>query len=112
MKVRIGIVAWRPDARPTHWRWTMSKKATAREIFVPAAGPAGGSAPPGEIPTPQAAEGADAALTDATRELRRRMIAEAAYFQAERRGFTPGCELEDWLAAEAQVDVGHSRASA
>jgi len=26
-----------------------------------------------------------------------RMIAEAAYYQAERRGFAPGFELEDWL---------------
>lgn len=37
-------------------------------------------------------------------ERRRRMIAEAAYFRAERRGFEAGCELEDWLAAEAEVD--------
>jgi hypothetical protein len=27
-------------------------------------------------------------------------IREAAYFLAARRGFTPGHELEDWLAAE------------
>ena len=31
------------------------------------------------------------------------MIAEAAYFCAERRGFAPGHELEDWLQAEAQL---------
>jgi len=37
-------------------------------------------------------------------ERRRHMIAEAAYFRAERRGFEAGYELEDWLAAEAQVD--------
>jgi len=30
-------------------------------------------------------------------------VAEAAYFQAKQRGFTPGFEVEDWLAAEAQV---------
>jgi len=30
-------------------------------------------------------------------------IAEAAYFQAEQRGFAPGFEMKDWLAAEAQV---------
>ena len=30
-------------------------------------------------------------------------IATAAYFRAEARGFTPGHELEDWLAAEAEV---------
>ena len=31
------------------------------------------------------------------------MIAEAAYFAAERRNFEPGYELTDWLAAEQQV---------
>lgn len=30
-------------------------------------------------------------------------VAEAAYYLAEKRGFCPGCELDDWLAAEAQV---------
>jgi hypothetical protein len=30
-------------------------------------------------------------------------VALTAYFIAERRGFEPGHELEDWLAAEAQV---------
>jgi hypothetical protein len=30
-------------------------------------------------------------------------IAEAAYYRAERRGFEPGRETEDWLAAEAEV---------
>lgn len=32
---------------------------------------------------------------------RHAMIAEAAYFRAQRRGFEPGHELEDWLQAEA-----------
>jgi hypothetical protein len=31
------------------------------------------------------------------------MIAEAAYYRAERRGFAPGFELEDWLAAEREI---------
>jgi hypothetical protein len=34
---------------------------------------------------------------------RGRMIAEAAYYRAEKRGFAPGGELQDWLDAEAQV---------
>lgn len=38
----------------------------------------------------------------AQREL---MICEAAYYIAERRGFEGGHELEDWLAAERQVDA-------
>ena len=33
------------------------------------------------------------------------LIARAAYFRAQDRGFAPGHELEDWLAAEAQVDA-------
>jgi hypothetical protein len=35
---------------------------------------------------------------------RHALIAEAAYFRAQRRGFEPGHEEEDWLAAEAEVD--------
>jgi Protein of unknown function (DUF2934) len=40
-----------------------------------------------------------------TPELRHALIAEAAYLRAERRGFAPGHETEDWLAAEAEVDA-------
>jgi hypothetical protein len=32
-----------------------------------------------------------------------RMISEAAYFCAEKRGFVGGLALDDWLAAEEQV---------
>lgn len=38
-------------------------------------------------------------------EHRASLIAEAAYFRSERRGFAAGYELEDWLAAEAEVDA-------
>lgn len=31
------------------------------------------------------------------------MIAQAAYYRAERRGFEPGHEMEDWLAAERDI---------
>ncbi len=32
-------------------------------------------------------------------------IAEVAYFRAEARGFEPGGELDDWLAAEAEYEA-------
>ncbi len=32
------------------------------------------------------------------------MIAEAAYYIAEHRGFTEGHEMEDWLQAEKEID--------
>lgn len=35
---------------------------------------------------------------------RERMIAVKAYYCAERRGFAPGHELEDWCEAEAEID--------
>jgi hypothetical protein len=37
-------------------------------------------------------------------EQRQRMIAEAAYLRAERRGFQGGDPLDDWLQAEAEID--------
>lgn len=35
---------------------------------------------------------------------RHEMIATAAYLRAEQRGFCGGDSLDDWLAAEAEVD--------
>lgn len=37
-------------------------------------------------------------------EQRRNYIEVAAYFIAERHGFTSGRELQDWQAAEAEID--------
>ncbi|MCX7149008.1 MAG: DUF2934 domain-containing protein [Rhodocyclales bacterium] len=36
---------------------------------------------------------------------REQMIAEAAYFRAQQRGFEPGNEMSDWLQAEADVET-------
>lgn len=33
------------------------------------------------------------------------MIAEAAYYRGQRRSFEPGHELEDWCAAESEIDA-------
>ena len=38
-------------------------------------------------------------------EQRRRMIEEAAYFRAERRGFGGGDTLLDWVEAETEIDA-------
>jgi Protein of unknown function (DUF2934) len=59
---------------------------------------------------------ADAATTVTSTNLERReapslladreaRIAEAAYWRAARRGFMPGAELDDWLAAEQEIDA-------
>jgi hypothetical protein len=43
---------------------------------------------------------------------RAELVRMAAYFRAERRGFAPGYEIEDWLAAEAEVAEKLGSASA
>ena len=43
-------------------------------------------------------------------EERQRLIAIAAYYRAEARGFAPGHEKQDWLDAEAEIDALHSKA--
>ncbi len=59
----------------------------------------------------RAADGAEVTASNLERreipsfsESREARIAEAAYWRAERRGFTAGQELDDWLAAEREVD--------
>ena len=37
-------------------------------------------------------------------ETRHQMVAVAAYYLAEQRGFCPGYEIDDWLAAQEEVD--------
>jgi len=38
-------------------------------------------------------------------DARRNLVAAEAYYLAERRGFTAGHELEDWVAAERAIDL-------
>lgn len=42
--------------------------------------------------------------TQLTEEQRQHCIEVAAYHIAEKCGFKDGCDLENWLAAEAEVD--------
>lgn len=51
--------------------------------------------------TPAAPAGAGKAL-GITPEERYRMIATAAYYRAEKRGFVGGDPVQDWLEAEAE----------
>ncbi len=49
--------------------------------------------------------GMPSASMGVTSEERRQLIAEAAYYRSERRSFMPGHELDDWLSAEAEIEV-------
>ncbi|MHB1322572.1 MAG: DUF2934 domain-containing protein [Acidithiobacillus ferrivorans] len=44
------------------------------------------------------------AETNLSEEQRRQYVEVAAYYIAERAGFNGDCELENWLAAEAEID--------
>jgi hypothetical protein len=66
---------------------------------------------------PPVAEVSDGSIPDALPDVkltgapiplpdRETRIAVAAYRRAESRGFEPGYELDDWLAAEREVDAG------
>ena len=36
---------------------------------------------------------------------REQQVATAAYYLAEKRGFTPGNEIDDWLEAEREISL-------
>jgi hypothetical protein len=46
----------------------------------------------------------DAGSAKPEAESRAARIARVAYQRAQQRGFSPGAELEDWLAAEREID--------
>jgi hypothetical protein len=66
--------------------------ATATRTSVPLAAVPGAKKPRG------------GGATKASAANREALIAEAAYYRAEQRGFQGGDPVQDWLAAEAEVD--------
>ena len=79
-------------------------KPRAKKATAPGTSPA--AAPASALGTP--AKGGTLSLPmKISEDVRRSMIAKAAYLRAERRGFSGGHdrEREDWLAAEAEVDA-------
>ena len=85
-----------------------SRRPTDPPRISTAESPSPGKTPPDRKPrAKKAAAPTVPASIEISADVRRGMIAEAAYLRAERRGFTGGHEQEreDWLAAEAEVDA-------
>lgn len=81
------------------------KPATATAETRPAA-PAAPKAIAARPAAPVAAPIAAAAPRNAVSAAeRQRMVAEAAYYRATRRGFGPGDPVRDWVEAEAEIDA-------
>ena len=53
-----------------------------------------------------------ARMTGTSPETRQQMIGEAAYYRYMQRGYAPGHELDDWLAAEADFERASLRGQA
>lgn len=84
----------------------------AKKSAVPApkgvAKPSEAPAKPAATKPASAAKPANAAKPEIAKPSpaeRTKMIAEAAYYLAQKRGFGNGNELADWAAAEKQVDA-------
>jgi hypothetical protein len=84
-------------------------KTSPAATKAPAA-PARKAAAPKKAPTVRAAAEPEAAAPATTVD-REEMVRTAAYFHAERRGFAPGYEVADWLAALAEVEASVRPAS-
>lgn len=81
-------------------------KAPAKAVSkVPAAPKAAASKPAGEVKkkAPAAKKLVEKPAAPSPAE-RQRWVATAAYHRAERRGFAPGYEVQDWLDAEAEIN--------
>ncbi|MGA7541321.1 MAG: DUF2934 domain-containing protein [Steroidobacteraceae bacterium] len=92
-----------PNSAPATDKATQRRRAAPLKTDIKTDAASGAS-------TPVTVASTTAAISQGTR---RAMIEQAAYLRAERRGFAPGGEVEDWMAAEAEVDAllraGHGR---
>lgn len=86
-----------PKKKPAVKKAAASGKSQKTAVKKPAAKKAS--------PPKKAAAAPGRAMRPFTAEERWRMIAEAAYLIAEKRGFVGGDPAEDWYAAEAQINT-------
>jgi hypothetical protein len=77
------------------------RKPRVKKETTAAAAPAEAKAPA----KPRKTAAKRAAKLKVTPDQRHDMVCTAAYFIAEKRGFTHGYDHDDWLAAEMQVDA-------
>ncbi|HKE45959.1 MAG TPA: DUF2934 domain-containing protein [Steroidobacteraceae bacterium] len=80
-----------------------AKSTKSRRKTSSVASPASVASPEPSIEARETAP-ASAERTQITVSDRHGMIALAAYYRAEKRRFAPGFEVEDWVAAEREVD--------
>ena len=94
-----------PDSsRPSKPAVAKPAKASTAQAPSPAITPQAAPERPKRVAKPKTPTAAPV-RAQVSEDTRRAMIAESAYLRAERRGFAPGGEVEDWMAAEREVDA-------
>jgi hypothetical protein len=92
----VAAAKAKTPAKATGKTGTVAKQAPAKTAATKAA--------PKKAAAPKAARAPAKKPKSVPQEQRRNYIEMAAYYIAERRGFTPGNPLEDWVQAEAEID--------
>lgn len=85
------------SASATDTAKTPAKKTTPRATTAKSKGN-------GEIAAAKKSTKASGLMGGVTPEQRYRMICDAAYYRAERRGFIGGDPAQDWIDAELEID--------
>jgi hypothetical protein len=80
-----------PSAQTRSQKGKATSKATGHAAVVASKSKQGNS---------EVRPGSRSALSTQERQM---LVARAAYFRAEKRGFAPGSELQYWVEAEAEV---------
>ena len=83
---------------------TMSVKTTGKEMKSPKVAKPRAVKPRAATGVKAAKEGKGTNAISLSADDRHQMISERAYLIAEQRGFQGGDAVNDWLAAEAEVD--------
>jgi hypothetical protein len=83
----------------------MATRRTTGSVRTPATTQPAEKATPSRREVSKGAESGASAAIAVSAATRHQMVAQSAYLRAERRGFTAGGEVEDWLLAEAEVDA-------
>jgi hypothetical protein len=109
MEIMMAEAKSRTPAKKAAPAKSAAKSAPAKSLAAKPAAKKTTAAKPVVAKKPAAKKAAPAKTAPAkkgnsiTAEQRYRMIAEAAYYIAEKRGFAPGDPSRDWADAEAQI---------
>lgn len=99
------VKAAKPKATKKVAKKAVAKKSTVKKAATKKAPAPRSTAKKTAQPNPAPVLAAGKNPLRISAEERWRMVATAAYFRAEKRKFSSGHEVEDWLAAEAEIDA-------